>query len=168
MFSLSTHALSCLLIPLPINYWKQFECIVIVNRTYTIVFIISYTVVNTPLTAKYWKNFVLHNTITCHSYMAGTNFWGTEREKEGFNAPSMDDKLVEVVGVTGFTHLATTKVLGIQNQRLAQCRYAKVVVHSEMPMQVDGEAKMQEPGVVTVTHKNKARVIIRDKVLLAQ
>ena len=97
--------------------------------------------------------------------MAGTNFWGTEREKEGFNAPSMDDKLVEVVGVTGFTHLATTKVLGIQNQRLAQCRYAKVVVHSEMPMQVDGEAKMQEPGIITVTHKNKARVIIRDKVL---
>ena len=52
--------------------------------------------------------------------MAGTNFWGTEREKGGFNAPSLDDNLIEVAGITGFTHLATTKVLGIQNHRLAQ------------------------------------------------
>lgn len=96
--------------------------------------------------------------------MAGTNFWGTEKEKEGFSAPSMDDKLIEVAGVTGFTHLATTKVLGIQNQRLAQCRYAKVTVLSEMPMQVDGEARMQQPGTITITHKNKARVIAKDKV----
>ncbi len=102
------------------------------------------------------------------SYMAGTNFWGTEKEKEGFNAPSMDDKIIEVAGVTGFTHLATTKVLGIQNQRLAQCRYAKVIVHSEMPMQVDGEARIQEPGTITITHKNKARVIVKDKVILYQ
>ena len=72
--------------------------------------------------------------------MAGTNFWGTEREKDGFCAPSMDDKLMEVVGVTGFTHLATTKVLGIQNQRLAQCRYAKVTLSCQLPLQV-GEAK---------------------------
>lgn len=97
------------------------------------------------------------------SYMAGTNFWGTEREKEGFNAPSLDDNLIEVAGITGFTHLATTKVLGIQNHRLAQCRYAKVILKSEMPMQVDGEAWMQEAGVLMVTHKNKAKMIVKDK-----
>ena len=74
------------------------------------------------------------------SYMAGTNFWGTEREKDGFSAPSMDDKLMEVVGITGFTHLATTKVLGIQNQRLAQCRFAKVTLSCQQPLQV-GTAK---------------------------
>ena len=96
--------------------------------------------------------------------MAGTNFWGTEREKEGFNAPSLDDNLIEVAGITGFTHLATTKVLGIQNHRLAQCRYAKVILKSEMPMQVDGEAWMQEAGVLMVTHKNKAKMIVKDKV----
>ena len=96
--------------------------------------------------------------------MAGTNFWGTEREKDGFSAPSMDDKLLEVVGITGFTHLATTKVLGIQNQRLAQCRYAKVILQSELPLQVDGEAWMQEAGAILVTHKNRSRMLVKDRV----
>lgn len=96
--------------------------------------------------------------------MAGTNFWGTEREKEGFSAPSMDDKLLEVVGVTGFTHLATTKVLGIQNQRIAQCRSAKLIIHSELMIQADGEAWVQEPGVILIAHKNKAKLIVKDKV----
>ena len=36
--------------------------------------------------------------------------------------------------------IAMTKVLGIQNQRLTQCRYAKVILQSELPLQVDGEA----------------------------
>lgn len=98
------------------------------------------------------------------SYMAGTNFWGTEREKEGFSAPSIDDKLLEVVGITGFTHLATTRVLGIQNQRLAQCRSAKVIIHSELMLQVDGEAWSQEPGVILITHRNRARLIFKDRV----
>ncbi len=42
------------------------------------------------------------------SYMAGTNFWGTEKEKEGYSAPSHDDKLIEVVGITGFSHLVSS------------------------------------------------------------
>ena len=96
--------------------------------------------------------------------MAGTNFWGTEKEVGQFSAPSMDDKLMEVVGITGFTHLATSKILGIQNQRLAQCRCAKVTILTQLAMQVDGEAWMQEPGTIVVTHKNKARMMVKDKV----
>ena len=84
--------------------------------------------------------FLMYHSVFSFSYMAGTNFWGTEREKDGFCAPSTDDKLMEVVGITGFTHLATTKVLGIQNQRLAQCRYAKVTLSCQLPLQV-GRAK---------------------------
>jgi diacylglycerol kinase (ATP) len=99
------------------------------------------------------------------SYMAGTNFWGTEREKRGFSAPSYDDKLVEVVGITGMTQVTTAKVFGIQKQRIAQCRYAKITVHGPdtLPMQVDGEAWLQEPGIIVVSHKNKARMIFKDK-----
>ena len=61
---------------------------------------------------------------------------------------------------------ATTKVLGIQRQRLAQCRVAKVVLlgPDKVPMQVDGEAWLQDPGAIVVSHKNKARMIVRDKV----
>jgi hypothetical protein len=100
------------------------------------------------------------------SYMAGTNFWGTDREKRGFSAPSYDDKLVEVVGVTGITQVTTAKVLGIQNQRIAQCRYAKIIMHGpdKLPMQVDGEAWLQGPGIIVVSHKNKARIIFKNKI----
>ena len=34
----------------------------------------------------------------------------------------------------------------------------------KVPMQVDGEAWLQDPGVIEVTHKNKARMIVKDKV----
>ena len=73
---------------------------------------------------------------------------------------------MEVVGVTGFTHLATTRVLGIQNQRLSQCRIAKLTMHGPdvLPMQVDGEAWLQEAGTIIVSHKNKARMLVKDKV----
>lgn len=36
----------------------------------------------------------------------------------------------------------------------------------KVPMQVDGEAWLQDPGVIEVTHKNKARMIVKDKVRL--
>lgn len=84
---------------------------------------------------------------------------------QGFSAPSYDDKLVEVVGITGITQVTTAKVLGIQNQRIAQCRYAKLTIQGQdtVPMQVDGEAWLQEPGIIVVSHKNKARIIFKDK-----
>ena len=96
--------------------------------------------------------------------MAGTNFWGTEKETGQFSAPSLDDKLLEVVGITGFIHLATSKILGIQNHRLVQCRCAKITILSQTALQVDGEAWMQEPGSIVITHKNKARLMFKDKV----
>jgi diacylglycerol kinase (ATP) len=100
------------------------------------------------------------------SYMAGTNFWGTERSTGNFKAPSIDDKLMEVVAITG-TNMATAKVFKFQfsNRRIAQCRSLRILVdgHEKVPVQVDGEAWMQDPGVICITHKNKARMIVRDK-----
>ena len=71
-----------------------------------------------------------------------------------------------MVGITGFSHLATAKVLGIQNQRLAQCRFAKVnfLGPDKVAVQVDGEAWLQEPGTIVVSHKNKARMLFKSKV----
>ena len=82
---------------------------------------------------------------------------------QGFSAPSHDDKLVEVVAVSGLTSIATAKVLGIQNHRLRQCRIAKVILCEELPIQVDGEAWLQKPGTIVVSHKNKARMLVKDK-----
>ena len=35
----------------------------------------------------------------------------------------------------------------------------------KVPMQVDGEAWLQEPGVVSIVHKNRARMLAKNKVL---
>jgi len=61
---------------------------------------------------------------------------------------------------------ATAKVLGIQNHRIAQCRYAKITLSGpeKLPVQVDGEAWLQDPGTLILSHKNKARMLVRDKV----
>ena len=82
---------------------------------------------------------------------------------QGFSAPSHDDKLMEVVAVSGLTSIATAKVLGIQNHRLRQCRFAKVIIVEEMAVQVDGEAWLQKPGTLVLSHKNKARMLVRNK-----
>ena len=92
----------------------------------------------------------------------------THTHTQGFSAPSYDDKLVEVVGITGITQVTTARMLGFQkhSQRIAQCRYAKITMRGPdpLPMQVDGEAWLQEPGIIVVSHKNKARMIFKDKV----
>ena len=36
-----------------------------------------------------------------------------------------------------------------------------------VPVQVDGEAWIQQPGVVYITHKNRAQMLTRHKVLAA-
>jgi len=35
-----------------------------------------------------------------------------------------------------------------------------------VPVQVDGEAWLQQPGVVYITHKNRAQMLTRHKVLI--
>lgn len=67
--------------------------------------------------------------------------------------------------MSGFTSFATAKVLGIQNHRLRQCHIAKVTLYGpeELAVQVDGEAWLQEPGTIIVSHKNKARMLVKDK-----
>jgi len=70
---------------------------------------------------------------------------------------------MEVVAVSGLTSIATAKVLGIQNHRLKQCRIAKVTINEDLALQVDGEAWLQKPGTIIVSHKNKARMLVKDK-----
>ncbi|EDV28803.1 uncharacterized protein TRIADDRAFT_52046 [Trichoplax adhaerens] len=99
------------------------------------------------------------------SYMGGTNFWGSTREEAGFVAPSYDDKLLEVVAVSGASHFARTKVFGIQQDRLTQCRSLKITIlgNEDIPIQVDGEAWMQKPGVIQIVHKNRMPMLVRNQ-----
>lgn len=47
-----------------------------------------------------------------------------------------------------------------------QCRQVKITILGEegVPVQVDGEAWIQPPGIVKIVHKNRAQMLTRDRV----
>ena len=46
-----------------------------------------------------------------------------------------------------------------------QCRSVKISIFGEsVPVQVDGEAWMQPPGYIKIVHKNRAQMLVRDRV----
>uniref|UniRef100_A0A4W5MNJ7 Diacylglycerol kinase n=1 Tax=Hucho hucho TaxID=62062 RepID=A0A4W5MNJ7_9TELE len=102
------------------------------------------------------------------SYAGGINFWGGTKEDNNFGAPSFDDKKLEVVAVFGSMQMAVSRVINIQHHRIAQCRQVKITILGEegVPVQVDGEAWIQPPGIVKITHKNRAQMLTRDRVRL--
>uniref|UniRef100_A0AAQ6AAC2 Diacylglycerol kinase n=1 Tax=Amphiprion ocellaris TaxID=80972 RepID=A0AAQ6AAC2_AMPOC len=100
------------------------------------------------------------------SYAGGINFWGGTKEDNNFGAPSFDDKKLEVVAVFGSMQMAMSRVINLQHHRIAQCRQVKITILGEegVPVQVDGEAWIQPPGIVQIVHKNRAQMLTRDRV----
>lgn len=47
-----------------------------------------------------------------------------------------------------------------------QCRTVKITILGDegVPIQVDGEAWIQPPGVIKIQHKNRAQMLTRDRV----
>uniref|UniRef100_A0A8C9W054 Diacylglycerol kinase n=1 Tax=Scleropages formosus TaxID=113540 RepID=A0A8C9W054_SCLFO len=99
------------------------------------------------------------------SYAGGTNFWGGTKEDDIFCAPSFDDKILEVVAVFGSMQMAMSRVIKLQHHRIAQCRSVKITILGDegVPVQVDGEAWIQPPGVIKIQHKNRAQMLTRDR-----
>ncbi|XP_061547230.1 diacylglycerol kinase eta isoform X4 [Phycodurus eques] len=99
------------------------------------------------------------------SYAGGTNFWGGTKEDDIFCAPSFDDKILEVVAVFGSMQMAVSRVIKLQHHRIAQCRTVKITILGEegVPVQVDGEAWIQPPGLIKIQHKNRAQMLTRDR-----
>ncbi|XP_059891627.1 diacylglycerol kinase delta isoform X1 [Gadus macrocephalus] len=99
------------------------------------------------------------------SYAGGINFWGGTKEDNNFGAPSFDDKKLEVVAVFGSMQMAVSRVINLQHHRIAQCRQVKITILGDegVPVQVDGEAWVQPPGIVKIIHKNRAQMLTRDR-----
>uniref|UniRef100_A0A665UPC3 Diacylglycerol kinase n=1 Tax=Echeneis naucrates TaxID=173247 RepID=A0A665UPC3_ECHNA len=99
------------------------------------------------------------------SYAGGINFWGGTKEDNNFGAPSFDDKKLEVVAVFGSMQMAVSRVINLQHHRITQCRQVKITILGEegVPVQVDGEAWIQPPGIVKIVHKNRAQMLTRDR-----
>ncbi|NXN29203.1 DGKD kinase, partial [Nycticryphes semicollaris] len=99
------------------------------------------------------------------SYAGGINFWGGTKEDNNFGAPSFDDKKLEVVAVFGSIQMAVSRVINLQHHRIAQCRVVKITIRGDegVPVQVDGEAWVQPPGIIKIQHKNRAQMLTRDR-----
>ncbi|KAM5288056.1 diacylglycerol kinase eta [Ctenodactylus gundi] len=99
------------------------------------------------------------------SYAGGTNFWGGTKEDDIFAAPSFDDKILEVVAIFDSMQMAVSRVIRLQHHRIAQCRTVKITIFGDegVPVQVDGEAWVQPPGIIKIVHKNRAQMLTRDR-----
>ncbi|XP_076811636.1 diacylglycerol kinase delta-like isoform X2 [Clavelina lepadiformis] len=102
------------------------------------------------------------------SYAGGANFWGSKSANEIFLAPSYNDKVLEVVAVFSTVQLGMAIVVPdgvLQQHRIAQCRSVKITILGDepVPMQTDGEAWLQPPGIVKIKHKNRVQMLARDR-----
>lgn len=98
--------------------------------------------------------------------MGGTNFWGGNKEDDCFIAPSFDDRVLEVVAVFGSVQMAASRIINLQHHRIAQCHSVKITILGDegVPVQVDGEAWLQPPGLIRIVHKNRMQMLCRNRV----
>ncbi|XP_032593340.1 diacylglycerol kinase eta isoform X1 [Drosophila grimshawi] len=102
------------------------------------------------------------------SFMGGTNFWGSSTKKDDiFLPPSFDDRVLEVVAVFGSVQMAASRLINLQHHRIAQCQSVQINIlgDEEIPIQVDGEAWLQPPGMIRILHKNRVQMLCRNRSL---
>ncbi|XP_065091396.1 diacylglycerol kinase eta [Ochlerotatus camptorhynchus] len=101
------------------------------------------------------------------SFMGGTNFWGNKKEDDCFLAQSFDDRILEVVAVFGSVQMAASRLINLQHHRIAQCQSIQINILGEecVPIQVDGEAWLQPPGMIRIIHKNRVQMLCRNRSL---
>ncbi|XP_030373611.1 diacylglycerol kinase eta isoform X2 [Scaptodrosophila lebanonensis] len=101
------------------------------------------------------------------SFMGGTNFWGNTKKDDIFLPPSFDDRVLEVVAVFGSVQMAASRLINLQHHRIAQCQSVQINIlgDEEIPIQVDGEAWLQPPGMIRILHKNRVQMLCRNRSL---
>lgn len=99
--------------------------------------------------------------------MGGTNFWGETKDDDCFLAQSFDDRILEVVAVFGSVQMAASRLINLQYHRIAQCKCIQINILGDepIPIQVDGEASLQPPGMIRIIHKNRAQMLCRNQQL---
>ncbi|XP_072602456.1 diacylglycerol kinase kappa isoform X1 [Vulpes vulpes] len=99
------------------------------------------------------------------SYAGGVNFWGSNTATTEYEAPAIDDGKLEVVAIFGSVQMAMSRIINLHHHRIAQCREVMITIDGEegIPVQVDGEAWVQRPGLIKIRYKNAAQMLTRDR-----
>lgn len=82
--------------------------------------------------------------------------------KKPLTQGSMSDGMIEVLGFTGGIHLGEVRINIREPVRLGQCRSAKLKILTTLPFQADGEAWLNQPGVVDIV-MNQPRMMLLNK-----
>ncbi|XP_032698878.1 diacylglycerol kinase kappa [Lontra canadensis] len=99
------------------------------------------------------------------SYAGGVNFWGSSAATAEYEAPAIDDGKLEVVAIFGSVQMAMSRIINLHHHRIAQCHEVMITIDGEegIPVQVDGEAWIQRPGLIKIRYKNAAQMLTRDR-----
>uniref|UniRef100_G1NW57 Diacylglycerol kinase n=1 Tax=Myotis lucifugus TaxID=59463 RepID=G1NW57_MYOLU len=99
------------------------------------------------------------------SYAGGINFWGSSTATTEYEVPAIDDGKLEVVAIFGSVQMAMSRIINLHHHRIAQCREVMITIDGEegIPVQVDGEAWVQRPGLIKIRYKNAAQMLTRDQ-----
>ncbi|XP_004690102.1 PREDICTED: diacylglycerol kinase kappa [Condylura cristata] len=99
------------------------------------------------------------------SYAGGVNFWGSSSATTEYEAPAIDDGKLEVVAIFGSVQMAMSRIINLHHHRIAQCHEVTINIDGEdgIPVQVDGEAWIQQPGLIKIKYKNAAQMLTRDR-----
>ncbi|KAM8960987.1 diacylglycerol kinase theta [Pelodytes ibericus] len=84
------------------------------------------------------------------SWGSGADLWGSDNDNR-YGKPSIDDGLLEVVGVTGVVHMGQVQGGLRSGIRIAQGSYFRVTLLKPIPVQVDGEPWIQPPGQIIIS-----------------
>ncbi|XP_034187322.1 diacylglycerol kinase theta isoform X9 [Osmia lignaria lignaria] len=99
------------------------------------------------------------------SWGSGANPWGPDTSEDQFYTPNHGDGILEVVGVTGVMHLGQIQSGLRTGMRIAQGGHIKIHLHSDIPVQVDGEPWIQSPGdIVVLKSALKATMLKKNKI----
>jgi diacylglycerol kinase (ATP) len=95
------------------------------------------------------------------SMYGGADLWGTPSKNDTkFGQQDMGDGRLEVVGLYSSVHVGRlTTGISSGAHRICQGSVIRITTVDTLPMQVDGEPWMQRPGVIELTHKNKAPML---------
>ncbi|KAM4555285.1 diacylglycerol kinase theta isoform 1-T1 [Odontesthes bonariensis] len=97
------------------------------------------------------------------SWGSGADLWGSEVDSR-HEKPSIDDGLLEVVGVTGVVHMGQVQSGLRSGIRIAQGNYIRLTVSKAIPVQVDGEPWIQPPGHIIISAAGpKVRMLRKSK-----
>ncbi|KAH0630740.1 hypothetical protein JD844_003923 [Phrynosoma platyrhinos] len=69
-------------------------------------------------------------------------------------------------GVLGTKELLQRTYKNLEQRVQLECRMVKITIRGDegVPVQVDGEAWIQPPGMIKIQHKNRAQMLTRDRV----